>query len=48
MSLKMEDLVPGATLKGARPQRGGFRRFVDIGVKQDGLLHRSQIPANAC
>ncbi len=23
-----------------------FGTFVDIGVKQDGLLHRSQIPTN--
>lgn len=43
--LKMEDLAPGMTLKGTVRNVVDFGAFVDIGVKQDGLLHRSQIPA---
>ena len=42
--LKMEDLSPGMTLKGTVRNVVDFGAFVDIGVKQDGLLHRSQIP----
>lgn len=42
--LKMEDLVPGMRLKGTVRNVVDFGAFVDIGVKQDGLLHRSQIP----
>ena len=44
--LKMEDLVPGMKLKGTVRNVVDFGSFVDIGVKQDGLLHRSQIPPN--
>jgi uncharacterized protein len=44
--LKMEDLVPGMKLKGTVRNVVDFGSFVDIGVKQDGLLHRSQIPSN--
>ena len=44
--LKMEDLVPGMKLKGTVRNVVDFGSFVDIGVKQDGLLHRTQIPAN--
>ncbi|MHB0988791.1 MAG: Tex family protein [Bellilinea sp.] len=42
--LKMEDLVPGMRLKGTVRNVIDFGAFIDIGVKQDGLLHRSQIP----
>jgi uncharacterized protein len=42
--LSMEDLVPGMLLKGTVRNVVDFGAFVDIGVKQDGLLHRSQIP----
>jgi protein Tex len=43
--LKMEDLLVGMQLKGTVRNVVDFGAFVDIGVKQDGLLHRSQIPA---
>jgi uncharacterized protein len=43
--LSMEDLAPGMRLKGTVRNVVDFGAFVDIGVKQDGLLHRSQIPA---
>jgi uncharacterized protein len=42
--LKMEDLRPGMRLQGTVRNVVDFGAFVDIGVKQDGLLHRSQIP----
>lgn len=42
--LKMEDLSPGMQLKGTVRNVVDFGAFIDIGVKQDGLLHRSQIP----
>jgi uncharacterized protein len=42
--LKMEDLAPGMKLKGTVRNVVDFGAFVDIGVKQDGLLHRSQVP----
>ncbi len=42
--LKMEDLNPGMHLKGTVRNVVDFGAFVDIGVKQDGLLHRTQIP----
>jgi protein Tex len=42
--LKMEDLSVGMRLKGTVRNVVDFGAFVDIGVKQDGLLHRSQIP----
>jgi uncharacterized protein len=44
--LKIEDLVQGMKLKGTVRNVVDFGSFVDIGVKQDGLLHRSQIPSN--
>ena len=44
--LKMEDLVNGMSLKGTVRNVVDFGAFVDIGVKQDGLLHRSQFPPN--
>jgi protein Tex len=43
--LSMEQLAPGMVLKGTVRNAVDFGAFVDIGVKQDGLLHRSQIPA---
>ncbi|MCC9078219.1 RNA-binding transcriptional accessory protein [Litorilinea aerophila] len=42
--LTMEDLQPGMRLAGTVRNVVDFGAFVDIGVKQDGLLHRSQIP----
>ena len=42
--LSMDDLVTGMRLKGTVRNVVDFGAFVDIGVKQDGLLHRSQIP----
>lgn len=42
--LSMEDLEPGMLLKGTARNVVDFGVFVDIGVKQDGLLHRSKIP----
>ncbi|HUS94364.1 MAG TPA: Tex family protein [Patescibacteria group bacterium] len=45
--LSMEDLSPGMVLKGTVRNVVDFGAFVDIGVKQDGLLHRSQWIAGA-
>ncbi len=42
--LNMEDLAVGMTLKGTVRNVVDFGAFVDIGVKQDGLLYRTQIP----
>lgn len=42
--LSMDDLVAGMRLQGTVRNVVDFGAFVDIGVKQDGLLHRSQIP----
>ena len=42
--LKMGDLGTGMRLKGTVRNVVDFGAFVDIGVKQDGLLHVSQIP----
>jgi uncharacterized protein len=42
--LSAEDLLPGMRLAGTVRNVVDFGAFVDIGVKQDGLLHRSQIP----
>jgi uncharacterized protein len=39
----MEDLAAGMKLKGTVRNVVDFGAFVDIGVKQDGLLHVSQI-----
>jgi protein Tex len=41
--LKMEDLQIGMKMKGTVRNVVDFGAFVDIGVKQDGLLHISQI-----
>jgi uncharacterized protein len=43
--LALEDLQPGMELQGTVRNVVDFGAFVDIGVKQEGLLHRSQIPA---
>ena len=42
--LSMEDLREGMRLNGTVRNVVDFGAFVDIGVKQDGLLHRSQWP----
>ncbi|MFO7634934.1 MAG: Tex family protein [Caldilinea sp.] len=42
--LSMEDLLVGMKLQGTVRNVVDFGAFVDIGVKQDGLLHRTQIP----
>ncbi len=42
--LKAEDLMTGMQLKGTVRNVVDFGAFVDIGIKQDGLLHRTQIP----
>jgi uncharacterized protein len=41
--LKMEDLVPGMVLQGTVRNVVDFGAFVDIGVKQDGLVHISEL-----
>lgn len=41
--LNMEDLSPGMRLEGTVRNVVDFGAFVDIGVKQDGLLHISQM-----
>jgi uncharacterized protein len=42
--LSLDDLLPGLQLRGTVRNVVDFGAFVDIGVKQDGLLHRSQLP----
>ncbi|MBK8619214.1 MAG: RNA-binding transcriptional accessory protein [Anaerolineales bacterium] len=42
--LKAEDLLTGMQLKGTVRNVVDFGAFVDIGIKGDGLLHKSQIP----
>lgn len=41
--MKMEDLMPGMTMKGTVRNVIDFGAFVDIGVKQDGLVHISEL-----
>jgi uncharacterized protein len=41
--MKMEDLRPGMRLKGTVRNVVDFGAFVDVGVKQDGLVHISQM-----
>jgi protein Tex len=41
--LKMEDLAPGMELQGTVRNVVDFGAFVDIGVKQDGLVHISKL-----
>lgn len=43
--LALEDLRPGMRLSGTVRNVVDFGAFVDIGVKHDGLLHRSRLPA---
>lgn len=45
--LSVNDLQPGIHLNGTVRNVVDFGVFVDIGVKQDGLLHRTQLPDNA-
>jgi protein Tex len=42
--LSLDDLKPGLQLKGTVRNVVDFGAFVDIGVKHDGLLHRSRLP----
>lgn len=42
--LSMDDLLAGMRLSGTVRNVVDFGAFVDIGVKQDGLLHRSHMP----
>jgi len=42
--LTMEDLARGMKLQGTVRNVVDFGAFIDIGVKHDGLLHRSKIP----
>jgi uncharacterized protein len=44
--LKMEDLLPGMKLKGTVRNVVDFGAFVDIGVKQDGLVHISEMASH--
>jgi uncharacterized protein len=44
--MSIDDLRPGMVLNGSVRNVVDFGAFVDIGVKRDGLLHRSQIPLN--
>lgn len=41
--LKMEDLTPGMEVQGTVRNVVDFGAFVDIGVKQDGLVHISKL-----
>jgi uncharacterized protein len=41
--LKLEDLAPGMILKGTVRNVVDFGAFVDIGVKQDGMVHVSEL-----
>ncbi len=42
--LGLDDLQPGLKLKGTVRNVVDFGAFIDIGVKQDGLLHRTRLP----
>ena len=42
--VSMDDLAPGQSLNGTVRNVVDFGAFVDIGVKQDGLLHRRAMP----
>ena len=41
--LKIEDIHEGMILKGTVRNVVDFGAFIDIGVKRDGLLHKSQM-----
>lgn len=43
--LSLDDLQPGLSLQGTVRNVVDFGAFIDIGVKQDGLLHQSRMPA---
>jgi uncharacterized protein len=43
--LSMEDLVEGMELQGTVQNVVELGAFIDLGVKNDGLIHRSKIPA---
>jgi uncharacterized protein len=45
--LSIDDLTPGMALSGTVRNVVDFGAFVDIGVKHDGLLHRSRLPRDA-
>lgn len=45
--ISIGDLRPGMILKGSVRNVVDFGAFVDIGVKRDGLLHRSQFPLSS-
>jgi uncharacterized protein len=45
--LSIDDLSPGVTVSGTVRNVVDFGAFVDIGVKNDGLLHKSRIPRGA-
>ena len=45
--ISLSDLRSGMQLNGTVRNVVDFGAFIDIGVKQDGLLHRSQIPRSA-
>lgn len=42
--LSIDDLNPGMMLSGTVRNVVDFGAFVDIGVKNDGLLHKSRLP----
>ena len=44
--LKLEDLAEGMILQGSVRNVVDFGAFVDIGVKQDGLVHVSEMADN--
>ncbi|RYD05999.1 hypothetical protein N752_06475 [Desulforamulus aquiferis] len=41
--LKIEDLQPGMCLKGTVRNVVDFGAFVDVGLKNDGMVHRSEL-----
>lgn len=45
--LSLEDLRQGMILTGTVRNVVDFGAFIDVGVKQDGLLHRTQLPRGA-
>ena len=45
--LKIEDIKEGMVLKGTVRNVVDFGAFVDIGIKNDGLVHKSQM-SNKC
>lgn len=44
---KIEDLVPGMLLPGVVTNITSFGAFVDVGIHQDGLVHRKHLPHGA-